>query len=363
MGLRGYGSNQTGPAFAEDVLSIKVVGPTGLSLSIVDLPGLISVASEEQSSEDVATVHRMVDTYIGKPRTIILAIVQASNDVANQSIITKSQKVDTVGQRTIGIITKPDLINEGTEGRIAALAKNQDTTKLKLGFFLLKNSTPSEMQQGITAEERSVKERVFFRSPQWSKQQLNHDRVGIENLRGYLQQLLEEHVERELPKVKGEIETMIATTNKELLCLPKARPTIADVRMFLSDVAMQYHSLATAALNGEYHTTHVDFFIAGDEAVPTTRLRARIHESNSTFADKMRDKGQMLKESSKAQVSSGTTSPALQPGASPSPNQGQSATSGNVSSTVPSYPKLVTRDEMLAWVKKVDQSTALALWS
>lgn len=97
---RGYGSNLEGPAFAEDVLRIKVTGAVGLHLSIVDLPGLIAVASEVQTEDDVATVQRMVDSYIEKPRTIILAVVQASNDIANQSIIKKSKQFGTAGQRT-----------------------------------------------------------------------------------------------------------------------------------------------------------------------------------------------------------------------------------------------------------------------
>lgn len=92
MGLRGYGDSNDGEAFGEDVLRIKVVGPTGLHLSIVDLPGLISTASEEQTDQDVETVQRLVDTYIEKPRTIIICVVQASNDIANQSIVRKSKQ-------------------------------------------------------------------------------------------------------------------------------------------------------------------------------------------------------------------------------------------------------------------------------
>ncbi len=129
MGLRGYGKNVEGPAFEEDVLRLRMTAKTGMHLSIVDLPALIINASEEQTEQDVATVHRMVDNYIKKDRTIILAVVQASNDIANQSIIKKSKHYDEAGQRTVGIITKPDLINQGAEGRIAALAKNQKTPR------------------------------------------------------------------------------------------------------------------------------------------------------------------------------------------------------------------------------------------
>ena len=137
MGLRGFGRSH-GAEFAADVLRIKVAGPTGLNLTIIDLPGLISATNEEQGEDDVRMVHELVDSYVQNPRAIILAVIQASNDIANQSIIQKSKKFDRTGERTVGIITKPDLVNIGTEGRVAALSKNQDTMRLKLGVFLLK---------------------------------------------------------------------------------------------------------------------------------------------------------------------------------------------------------------------------------
>ena len=53
MGIRGFGDIQEGPAFAEDVLRIEVSGPVGLHLTVVDLPGLISVANEEQTENNI----------------------------------------------------------------------------------------------------------------------------------------------------------------------------------------------------------------------------------------------------------------------------------------------------------------------
>lgn len=88
------------------MLSIKIVGPTGLHLSVLGLPGLISTAREEQTEADVETVHRMVDSYIQKPRTVILATIQANSNVANQSIIRESKTYARPGIRIDGIIRK-----------------------------------------------------------------------------------------------------------------------------------------------------------------------------------------------------------------------------------------------------------------
>lgn len=294
MGIRGFGGLMEGPAFVEDVLRIKVTGSLGLHLTVVDLPGLISVANEEQTEEDVQTVQGMVDSYVTNPRTIILAVVQANNDIANQGIIQKSKRVDKAGLRTVGIITKPDLINVGTEKRIALLAKNQDTTKLKLGFFLVKNPSPTELAQGISIDERKQKEVRYFQSPPWKDLGLDGDRLGIVSLQSFLQSCLDRHIERELPKVREEIKCLMMQTEKSLLGLGEERPTVAHLRMFLSSLAMRFHSLATSALNGTYHETDSTFF-SGDSVDHSTRLRASVHRLNKQFSDYMRDNGQKRK--------------------------------------------------------------------
>ncbi|KAF1822262.1 uncharacterized protein K489DRAFT_389167 [Dissoconium aciculare CBS 342.82] len=291
MGLRGYGEkNEDGPSFGRDVLQIKVSNQSGQHLSIVDLPGLISVASDVQTEADVEIVHQTVTSYIEKPRTIILAVVQAGNDIANQSIIKESKRFDKSGERTVGIITKPDLINLGTEARIAALANNKDTTKLQLGFFIVKNPSPLEIQAKITATEREANEQRFFQSPPW-KGRLDSEKVGIIKLKQYLQKLLDSHIEKELPKVRHDMKTKIRTATDALAMLPVDRPTPADKRIFLSELAGKYQRLLNAALNGEYGSTGGDFFAASGHDIGPTRLRALVHDVNTDFADYMREKG------------------------------------------------------------------------
>jgi len=120
----------------------------------------------------------LVDSYVEKPRTVIPAVVQAGNDIANQSVIRKSKLFDKAGIRTVGIITKPDLINEGAEKMVAALAKNQGTTKLQLGFSLLKNPSPKEWEDEVTGSQRSETELRYFQSSFWRDQKLDASRVG-----------------------------------------------------------------------------------------------------------------------------------------------------------------------------------------
>ncbi len=330
MGIRGFEGVQEGPAFASDVLRIEVTGPVGLHLTIVDLPGLISVANDEQTEDDVRTVQDLVDSYVANSRTIILAVVQANNDIANQGIIQKSRRFDRAGERTVGIITKPDLINEGTEKRIALLAKNEDTTKLKLGFFLVKNPTPSELASGITSEQRREAENRYFQSSPWKEQALRMERVGVMSLQKFLQNLLDQHIERELPKVREEIRNLMRETEQQITALGDDRPTVGHLRMFLSRLAMQFYNLTTSALHGNYHETDPTFFDKNGVEIHSTRLRALTHRLNSEYSNYMRENGQKRKVVS-GELDEGSES--MEP-----EEEGQ---------------LLVTEREMREWVKEV----------
>ena len=346
MGIRGFDGVQLGPAFVEDVLRIKVSGPTGLNLTIVDLPGLFSVPSEEQSDEDMQTVHSLVDAYVASSRTIILAVVQAGNDIANQSIIRKSRLNDKSGKRTIGVITKPDLINKGTAERIPLLAKNQDPTKLKLGYFILKNPAPEEIEHGMTPERRAKEESQFFESPQWKDHGLDKNRVGIVALRSYLQTLLDQHIEQELPQVRNEIKSLLEKVELDAATLGDERPTAGQRRMFLSRLAMRFHGLTTSALNGTYHEADIIFFDVLDKD-NSTRLRAMIHKLNTEFADHMRDYG----EKRKIVTASERTRLTMQEDSHEENNGDEWRDSA--SKEQDNSQLLVTQSEMKEWIKEV----------
>ncbi|KAF2137804.1 uncharacterized protein K452DRAFT_312175 [Aplosporella prunicola CBS 121167] len=162
--LHGTGSITDGPAFAADVLRIEVVGDTGLYLTVVDLPNHISVANEEQTEADIEMVYSLVNTYLESSRTIILAVIQANKDIANQGIIHRARRHDWDEKRIVGIITMPDLINRGIEGRIALLARNQDTTKLKLSWKAVSH---------LQIANASIRYTILDSEPESKRRQLN----------------------------------------------------------------------------------------------------------------------------------------------------------------------------------------------
>lgn len=127
-------------AFSRDVLSIEIAGPNRPQLTLVDLPGLIQSANKMQTEADVKLIHSLVGDYLAEKRTVMLAVISAKDDYANQAILTKCREVDKDGKRTLGIVTKPDYLRPGSanEQIWLNLAQNRDVY-FELGWHILKN--------------------------------------------------------------------------------------------------------------------------------------------------------------------------------------------------------------------------------
>lgn len=189
-----------------------------------------------------------------------MAVVPASSDVDTQGILQQARHFDKTGLRTVGVITKPDLINAGTEPRVARLARNLDGAKLNLGFFLLKNPSPAELEAGTTLPERRKVELEFFSSGAWKGQGLDPSRIGIDNLRSFLQDLLDHHIERELPKVRQDVRRLLNEINEELVDLGTERNSPNQIRVYLTRISSDFHNLVKAGVEGAYGGHDAAFF-------------------------------------------------------------------------------------------------------
>ena len=94
----------------------------------MDLPGLVHSENKQQSAPDVELVQDTVQAYIKEPRSIILAVVSAKNDYANQIVLKLARAADKRGNRTLGAITKPEILVAGSKGEAiyVSLARTQD---------------------------------------------------------------------------------------------------------------------------------------------------------------------------------------------------------------------------------------------
>ena len=314
MGLNNAStSNSKSRAFAKDVLSIEIDGPSRPQLTLVDIPGLIQTETKGVTKADVDLVAEITDQYISQPRTICLAVVSATNDYANQGILTRVREVDPDGERTLGIITKPDRLpsGSGSENAYIDLASNKDIF-FKLGWHVLKNRS---FEEGASSfEERNLSEANYFRRSNFKS--LPRDCLGIDSLRNRLSTLLFEHVKQELPKLREDLEEALSDTKAQLDIMGKCRTTPSDCRDYLAQLSLDYYEVCKSAVNGQYEGDYFnnadpEFLISSPATV--RRIRAVVQSLNTGFSEKLRKIGYKYHiEMSEAPVltnanSSGTT--------------------------------------------------------
>ncbi|KAI9824767.1 MAG: hypothetical protein M1832_001595 [Thelocarpon impressellum] len=273
-------------AFSRDVLRVEISGPDRPHLSIVDLPGLIHSENKLQTAADVIVVSTMVQSYMANRRSIILAVVSAKNDYANQIVLKLSKEVDPKGFRTLGVITKPDTLSEGSESELgfANLARNKDV-EFRLGWHVLKNRDYES--RGCTTEARDLAETSFLSQGIW--QELPRDLVGIVMLRNRLSKVLLEQIRAELPSLVEEIETNIQGHQQRLKRLGNSRAGLDQQRLFLLRIGQSFQMLVKAAVDGTYG----DYFFGDARSFEghSKRLRAVIQNLNLDFAEAMRTRG------------------------------------------------------------------------
>ena len=279
-------------AFAKDVLSIEIEGPLRPQLTLVDLPGLIQTETKGVTKADVELVAEITDHYISQPRTICLAVVSAANDYANQGILTKVRKVDPEGERTLGIITKPDRLpsGSGTETAFLNLARNEDIF-FKLGWHVLKNRSFEEGASSFS--ERNDSEANYFRKSNFKT--LAKDFVGIDALRTRLSQLLFNHVRLELPKLGEDLDTALADYKGQLEAMGNRRATPQECRSYLSQLSLDYYEVCKAAADGHYEGDYfnrtTDKVFSLNSSASIRRLRAVVQLMNTEFSNKLRTNG------------------------------------------------------------------------
>jgi hypothetical protein len=127
------------PTFSNDVLRLKISGPGKEHFCVIDVPGIFKSTTEGVTTEaDIQLVKNMVKGYMDNPRSVMLAVVPASVDPATQEILELAAEADVHGDRTLGVLTKPDLVDRGTESGVVDLVEGR-VRQMKLGWHIIRN--------------------------------------------------------------------------------------------------------------------------------------------------------------------------------------------------------------------------------
>ena len=179
---------------SSEPLTIKVVAANLPTLTLVDLPGITKVPVGDQPDDIEEQTNNLLKKYIENPHSIILAISPGNNDIANSESLKLAKTVDPHGDRTVGVITKVDLMERTKENLDVLQGK---TLPVKLGIIGVINRNQQQINQNMSMEDAIEMEKEYFR---------NHfhniaNEMGTEYLIQKLCQVLMKTVKDCLPEV------------------------------------------------------------------------------------------------------------------------------------------------------------------
>ncbi|KAG9375883.1 hypothetical protein A1F94_013627 [Pyrenophora tritici-repentis] len=195
MGIRTDLASCEGTVFSEDILKIEICGPSEDYLTVIDVPGIFRNPSEGITTKaDIQLVQNMVRGYIKHSRTIILAVLPSNVDIATQEILTMAEDFDKSGERTLGVLTKPDLVTEqSAQANICNLVLGKKRP-LTLGYYIVRSRGADDAD----AFNLSEAENMFLKTP-WNT--LPKDRLGAVALKARLTELLGQITRKEFPEL------------------------------------------------------------------------------------------------------------------------------------------------------------------
>ncbi|KAL0553001.1 hypothetical protein IC582_006883 [Cucumis melo] len=188
-------------------IHLSIYSPNVVNLTLIDLPGLTKVAVEGQPDSIVQDIESMVRTYIEQQNCIILAITPANQDIATSDAIKLSREVDSTGERTFGVLTKLDLMDNGTN---ALEVLDGRSYRLQHPWVGVVNRSQADINKNIDMITARRREREFFASS-----------VDYKHLAGtmgseYLAKLLSKHLESQIKTCMPGIASLINKSIDEI---------------------------------------------------------------------------------------------------------------------------------------------------
>eukprot|EP00758_Cryptobia_borreli_P001665 Tbor_TRINITY_DN2429_c0_g1::TRINITY_DN2429_c0_g1_i1::g.2615::m.2615/K17065/DNM1L; dynamin 1-like protein len=191
-------------------INLKIFSPNVLTLTLVDLPGLVMNATGDQPKDIDRQIEEMVTTYVQPSNTIMLAVSPGNADLATSAAIRLAKKIDPKGERTIGVLTKIDLMDRGTNALEMLEGKTID---IRMGFIGVVNRCQADINENKNIIAARKSEREFFLShPAYST---IADRQGTEYLTKTLNKILLQHIQLRLPELKAHIDKLHSSTLKQ----------------------------------------------------------------------------------------------------------------------------------------------------
>nr|KAF6400835.1 dynamin 2 [Rousettus aegyptiacus] len=200
-------------------INLRVYSPHVLNLTLIDLPGITKVPVGDQPPDIEYQIKDMILQFISRESSLILAVTPANMDLANSDALKLAKEVDPQGLRTIGVITKLDLMDEGTDARDVLENK---LLPLRRGYIGVVNRSQKDIEGKKDIRAALAAERKFFLSHPAYRHMA--DRMGTPHLQKTLNQQLTNHIRESLPTLRSKLQSQLLSLEKEVEEYKNFRP-------------------------------------------------------------------------------------------------------------------------------------------
>ena len=172
---------------------------------------MTKIAVGDQPVDIERLIREMIFEFIGKENCLILAVSPANSDLANSDALKLAREADPSGKRTIGVITKLDLMDEGTHA--GEILENK-LLPLRRGYIGVVNRSQKDIDGRKDIKAALMAERQFFLAH--SAYRHMADRMGTAYLQKTLNQQLTNHIKDTLPALRNKLQSQLISLEKEV---------------------------------------------------------------------------------------------------------------------------------------------------
>lgn len=244
------GSNKN---IVDDPIILQVFSPNCPDLTVIDLPGITRIPIGNQPKDIERITKEMVTRYCKDERTIILAVIPANADMTTSEALQLAQQLDPNGVRTLGVITKIDIMDRGTDARNMLLNKE---VKLRLGYVGVKGRSQEDIDNKVSVKQALQEELDYFANHNAYKN-LQKELLGTTALIRKLTTVMYDHMKNVLPSIFKEIDLKIRNieSNLEKLGVPIPEDNKEKLDSIWRDVSLFYDKFKST-IKGEHVETY-----------------------------------------------------------------------------------------------------------
>ncbi|NP_001425262.1 interferon-induced GTP-binding protein Mx1 isoform c [Homo sapiens] len=260
-----------GMGISHELITLEISSRDVPDLTLIDLPGITRVAVGNQPADIGYKIKTLIKKYIQRQETISLVVVPSNVDIATTEALSMAQEVDPEGDRTIGILTKPDLVDKGTEDKVVDVVRNL-VFHLKKGYMIVKCRGQQEIQDQLSLSEALQREKIFFENHPYFRDLLEEGKATVPCLAEKLTSELITHICKSLPLLENQIKETHQRITEELQKYGVDIPEDENEKMFfLIDKVNAFNQDITALMQGEETVGEEDIRLF-------TRLRHEFHK-------------------------------------------------------------------------------------